>query len=140
MKKFKFKINGNKYEVHIKDFENNIVDLEVNGTSYKVEVDQEIKKTKTPTLIRAKVPVSHKESKIEKRQGSGYQVKAPLPGTVLKILVRDGDSVTKGQNLLIMEAMKMENNVLAEKDGVVSAVKISEGQAVLQDDLLLEIA
>ena len=67
------------------------------------------------------------------------QVKAPLPGNIFKILVKEGDEIKKGDNIMIMEAMKMENNVLAEKDGTIKSIKVSEGDAVLQNDILAEI-
>ncbi len=140
MKTFKFTINGTKYEVAIKDFEDNVAQIEVNGTTYNVEVDQEIKQPKTPTLVRSKVPVKKSEGRVKKAAGgAGTPVKAPLPGSIIKVLVSEGDQISKGDNLLIMEAMKMENNVLAEKDGVVKSVKVAVGDTVLQDDLLLEI-
>ncbi len=141
MKKFKFKIKGIKYDVEIKDFDKNIANIEVNGTPYKVEVEKEIRKTKTPTLVRKEVHKTIGEEKIKKIESTGtYLVKAPLPGSILKILVNVGDTVNRGDNLLVMEAMKMENNVLAEKNGIVKSVKVSVGDAVLQNDILIEIA
>jgi biotin carboxyl carrier protein len=139
MKKFKFTISGYNYEVQINDFDDNIADIEVNGTPYKVEVHQEVKTTKTPKLVRKPVVKKPGEGQIRKSGSSGNVVKAPLPGTIMSIAVKEGDSVTKGQTLLVMEAMKMENNVLAESDGTVSAIKIVAGDAVLQDDVLIEM-
>jgi biotin carboxyl carrier protein len=66
-------------------------------------------------------------------------IKAPLPGTIITVLVKPGDKVTLGQKLLTMEAMKMENNVLSEKDGIVKTVNVKPGQAVAQNDVLVEI-
>ena len=66
-------------------------------------------------------------------------VKSPLPGTIITVLIKEGDQVRLGQKLLTMEAMKMENNILAEKDGLVSSVKVKPGDSVLQNDVLLEI-
>ncbi|MBN1112774.1 MAG: biotin/lipoyl-binding protein [Bacteroidales bacterium] len=142
MKKFDFTINGNKYDVEITSFEDNIASIEVNGSHYEVEVHQEVKKTKTPTLVRPAVVTDRKESKIKKTvsSGGGYPIKSPLPGTILGISVKEGDEVKRGQLLLIMEAMKMENQVLAEKDGVISSIKVNSGDTVLQNDVLLEIA
>ncbi len=138
MKKFDFTIRGNKYNVEIKSFEYNIADIEVNGTPYKVEVHKEIKQTKTPHLIR---PVVQKEGsgKIKKKLSSTYPIKAPLPGNILKILKSAGDEVKKGETLMIMEAMKMENNILSEKDGAIKSVKVNVGDSVLQGDILVEI-
>jgi biotin carboxyl carrier protein len=137
MKKFKFTIRGNEYEVHINSFEDNIAEIDVNGSTYKVELAEEIKTTKTPKLVRPK-PVQTKESKPKPAAGLS-KIEAPLPGTMFKINVKAGDEVKKGQAIMILEAMKMENNILAEKDGVINKVLVSEGDAVLQGDILAEI-
>jgi biotin carboxyl carrier protein len=138
MKKFDFTIRGNKYNVEIKSFEENIADIEVNGTSYKVEVHKEVKTTKTPQLVRPEIQ-KEGSGKIKKKLSSTYVVKAPLPGNIFKVLVKVGDEIKKGDNMLIMEAMKMENNILSEKDGTIKSIKIAEGDAVLQGDSLIEI-
>lgn len=138
MKKFKFTIQGNQYDVEVGNFEENIAEIEVNGTSYEVKVHKEVKQSKTPTLIRSAIPEQKKP--IEKTEGgSTVAIKAPLPGNILKIFVKSGDIVKKDQKLLLMEAMKMENVVLAEKEGVVEIVRIKEGESVLQGDTLIEI-
>jgi biotin carboxyl carrier protein len=137
MKSYKFKIRGHEYEVDVLKAEGNHFEIEVNGTKYQVELDREIKSSKTPTLIRKQVQ-THKQ--IKKKEGSGLtKVKAPLPGNILSISVKTGDEIKKGQRLLIYEAMKMENEVLAEKDGTVANIKVSVGDTVLQGDLLIEI-
>jgi glutaconyl-CoA/methylmalonyl-CoA decarboxylase subunit gamma len=136
MKKFNFKIRGNEYGVHIKSIEENIAMIEVNGSVYEVEIEREIKPTKTPTLVRK---VVSKEENIQKKEGgSTTPIKAPLPGKILKINIGAGDIVKKGDVLLTMEAMKMENNVLASKDGVVESIKVQPGDSVLEGDVLLE--
>ncbi len=142
MKKFKFTIHGNLYEVEILGFEENIAKVEVNGTPYDVEVHKDLKVSKTPTLVRAEVPKpSPKEKRILKvaSKTTNVAIKAPLPGTIMQVLVREGDPVTIGQKLLTMEAMKMENNVLSEKDGTVRIVHVKPGDTVLQNDVLVEI-
>lgn len=141
MKKFKFKINGNQYDVEINDFEGQNAKVLVNGTEYNVEVEAEVAKTKTPKLARKPVVKRPGEGEIKKTdEGAGsFKIKAPLPGNIFKLKVNVGDSVKEGDCLLIMEAMKMENNVLAEKSGTVKAIKIKEGDAVLQDDVLIEL-
>lgn len=141
MKKYKFTIRGNVYEVEVNSFEENIVNMEVNGTTYNVEVHKEMKTSKTPQLVRATVPEpTRKEKKIRKNIKTGsMQIKSPLPGTIMKIMVNEGDTIKFGDTLMIMEAMKMENNVLAEKSGVVKSIKVREGDAVLQNDVLIEI-
>jgi biotin carboxyl carrier protein len=136
MKKFEFTIRGNKYKVEIKDIEDNIATLEVNGTSFEVEIHKEMKKAKTPKLVRNEVKLKPGEGLIT-RSEKGKIIKSPLPGNIMKINVTEGDKVSKGDVLLVMEAMKMENNVLAEKEGIIKEIKVSEGQAVLQDDVLI---
>lgn len=138
MKKFDFTIRGTKYNVNIESVEDNLAQIEVNGTKYNVELNREVKQTKTPTLVRKAVARKPGEGQIAKKAG-GFTVKAPLPGSIFKILVSEGDAIKKGDNLLIMEAMKMENNVLAEKDGTIKSMKVSEGDAVLQNDVLIEM-
>lgn len=136
MKKFKFSIHGNKYNVEIKKVEGNVAKVEVNGTAYKVELEQDVKTTKTPKLVRPAIR-THKE--ITKSESQAFKVHCPLPGTIMQILVKDGDNVNTGDVLLIYEAMKMENKVLAEKPGVVKNIQVQIGDSVLQNDSLLEI-
>ena len=101
-------------------------------------MEQEIKTSKTPKLIRPERPTQKAPTEIQK--GSGLsKITAPLPGTIIKIIVNEGDSVKKGDAVLIMEAMTMENNILAEKEGVVRKIVVTEGDSVLQGDLLIEI-
>lgn len=142
MKKFKFTIHGNLYEVEILGFEENIAKVEVNGTAYDVQVHKDLKISKTPTLVRSEVPKpTPKEKRIQKvaSRTTNEAIKAPLPGTIITVLVKEGDSVAIGQKLLTMEAMKMENNVLSEKDGIIRSVLVKPGDTVLQNDVLVEI-
>lgn len=140
MKKYKFTIRGNDYDVHLKDIEDNIAELDVNGTIYEVEIHSDVKTTKTPTLIRKPVEKMPGEGQIKKREAGGkHKVTAPLPGTILKINVSVGDVVTEGQNVVIMEAMKMENQIQTTKAGEVTSIKVNTGDSVLQDDILIEI-
>lgn len=141
MKKFQFTISGNKYDVELKRFEENIAEIEVNGTPYTVEVHREVKTSKTPKLVRAEVaPPSRSETKIKKTISvATYPVIAPLPGTVLQVFVKEGDTVKKGNKLITYDAMKMENSVVAEKDGTIKSLKVAPGHNFLQGDVLLEI-
>lgn len=140
MKKFEFTIKGHKYEVVVNDFEDNIANIDVNGTTYEVEVHREEKKvTKTPKLVRQAVVSKPGEGTISKSSSASIKVKAPLPGSIFKLNVAVGDTVKKGDTLLIMEAMKMENNIMSEKDGVVKSIKVAVGDAVLQEDVLMEL-
>ncbi|MBN1300586.1 MAG: biotin/lipoyl-binding protein [Melioribacteraceae bacterium] len=143
MKKYKFTIRGNNYDVEILNIEDNIAEIEVNGSSYLVEIHQQKKETKTPKLVRPRVEPSSetdkaRTSKPTARTGAGA-VKAPLPGVILEIKVKQGDIVETGDTLLIMEAMKMENNIKADKSGTITAVNVSNGDSVLEGDILVEI-
>ncbi len=138
MKNFKFKIRGTEYNVDIKDVKDKKVELEVNGSSYIVDIEREVKATKTPTIVRKRLPNDDK-GKMPQPGNAVKAIKAPLPGNIFKLNVSEGDTVKKGDVLLIMEAMKMENNILAEQDGTVKHIKVKEGDAVLQNDVLIEI-
>ena len=143
MKKFSFTIRGNKYNVDLQDIEDNIAEIEVNGSKYEVEIHKEIKTSKTPKLVRQNViPTGETDksrtSKPTERKGAGG-IKAPLPGTILEMKVKVGDEVKQGDVILIMEAMKMENNIKADKSGKITDVKVKVGDSVLEGDLLVEI-
>jgi glutaconyl-CoA/methylmalonyl-CoA decarboxylase subunit gamma len=137
MKKFDIKINGNLYSVRIKSFEDSMATVEVNGSAYQVQLQQEVKITKTPKLVRSQALATPPKSMAP--AGGLSKVKAPLPGIIHKVNVKNGDRVKVGDVLFIMEAMKMENNILAEKEGVITNVKIKESDAVMQGDLMMEI-
>ena len=141
MKKFDFTINGNSYSVHLHDFDDEVATLEVNGTEYLVEVHREMKKPiKTPKLVREKVVNPPGEGEIKKKEATaGFPVFAPLPGSIIQLKVKEGDIVKKGDELLVLEAMKMENHVLADESGMISQIKVKPGDAVLQNDVLLTI-
>lgn len=138
MKTFKFKIHDNNYKVHIKAQEGNVIDLEVNGTSYAVTLKEEIKKSKTPTIVRSK---SKRPSEPLKVNPSSQRTKivSPIPGVILSIDVKVGDTIQSGDRLLVLEAMKMENNITTEKAGRIIAVHVSKGQQVLQNELMIEL-
>jgi biotin carboxyl carrier protein len=140
MKKFKFTIRGTDYNVDIVDIENNVAEIEVNGTSYMVDIHREVKQSKTPTLVRPKAVLSAEPKKTVPAGALGVStIKAPLPGTILEVKVKVGDEVKVGDVLLIMEAMKMENDIKSDKDGTVSTVKVNTGDAVLEGAVLVEI-
>ncbi len=139
MKKFKFTIRGNEYEVEVKNLEDGIAKLEVNGTSYKVELHKDEKSTKTPILIRTAVNTPKDSHEIKKSLQGIFKVKAPLPGNIIQLFVKEGAEVQKDAPLLLYEAMKMENKLLAEKSGIVKSIMVQGGDSVLQDDVLFEI-
>jgi biotin carboxyl carrier protein len=137
MRRYKFTISGNKYNVEIKSFEENIAEIEVNGTSYQVELGKEIKTPQTPKLVRYTPPTQPKEPVLNT---SGLSlIKAPLPGTIIAITVLPGMQIKLDQPVIILEAMKMENNVFAEKSGTVKTVRVAVGDTVMQGDILIEI-
>jgi len=147
MKKFKFSIDGTAYNVDVKTVEGNQVEIEVNGTPYSVELDQEVKTSKTPILIRKEVQTKPNENRITQKAApvspyskpSANAIKSPLPGSITRIVTTVGATVKPGDVLLIMESMKMENNILAEKNGIIKSIAVAPGQAVLQDDVLMEM-
>lgn len=139
MKKYKIKINGNPYVVDILDADKNNIKLEVNGTAYEVELESEVKITKTPRLVRAEAMPTQTAKPLQTDK-STKKITAPLPGTVLSVAVKVGDEVKTGDNLLVLEAMKMENNIQADSSGVVKALHVQPNSNVLQGDVLVEIA
>ncbi|GAB1404387.1 biotin/lipoyl-binding protein [Lentimicrobium sp.] len=145
MKKYKFTINGNVYEVVIQNLEDNIAEVEVNGTSYNVTLDKTMQVSKTPRLVRSmsvpstdSAPSTAKTASPTQAKGAGT-VKSPLPGVILDIYVKEGDTVTIGQKLLMLEAMKMENNISADKSGKIISIKVSKNDAVMEGDVLIVI-
>ena len=144
MKEYKYKINGNTYKVAVGDIDNNVAQVEVNGIPYKVELDS----VKKPvTIVNAPRPSAAPRtetgakviSKPAAAPSSGYQVKSPLPGTILSIPVKVGDTVSASDTVVILEAMKMENAIHAERDGKVSSISVNPGDAVLEGAVILTI-
>ena len=138
MKKgFNFTIGGQKYETTVKEIEPNVAEVVVNGTSFIVEFQKnESKKVKAarvaaPTATPTAAPVA--------KPAGAAVVKSPLPGSIVKVMVKPGDSIKKGDTLLTMESMKMENVVASEYTGTVKNVLVQAGQNVMQDDKLVEI-
>jgi biotin carboxyl carrier protein len=145
MKNFKFTINGNEYDAEIIGIEENIAEVSVNGVSYTVEIDRKMQTVKTPKLVRTMaVPSTDSHPSVSKTaspsapKGTG-SIKSPLPGVILEIFVREGDTVKIGQKLLMLEAMKMENNINADKEGRVVSIKVGKGDNVMEGDILIVI-
>jgi len=145
MKKFKFTIEGTSYSVNVKSVEGNQAEIEVNGKSYAVGLEQEVNTLKTPILVRKEVQSKPGDNKITVKttpsssKPSANSIKAPLPGSIIRVEAKVGDSVKVGDLLLVMESMKMENNILSEKTGVIKNIAVEAGQAVMQDDVLIEL-
>lgn len=143
MKEYKYKINGNLYKVTIGDIEDNIAHVEVNGTPYKVEMEQQpVKQTVVKPVVRpvSTTPAAPTTQVVKPAAVSSGKsgVKSPLPGVILDIKVNVGDTVKKGQTIIILEAMKMENNINADKDGKITAINVNKGDSVLEgNDLVI---
>ena len=141
MKEYKYKINGNEYVVAVGDIEGNVASVTVNGEEYKVEMEKSAK----PAAAKAEAPAAAPKAAAPKAAAPAGKVdinkavKAPLPGVVNEICVNVGDSVKKGDTVVILEAMKMANNLAAEKDGTVTAVLVSTGESVMEDTPLVVI-
>ena len=143
MKEYKYKINGNTYKVAVGDIENNIAQVEVNGTPYRVELDEQKAPVKIINSPRpSAAPRTDSGAKVISKPAAstgGYQVKAPLPGTVLSIPVKVGDTVKAADTVMVLEAMKMENAIHAGKDGRIASISANPGDAVLEGALLVTI-
>ena len=151
MKKYSLKINGNPYEVKIEDINESstMARVTVNGTKYDVEIEGgKASVVKKPAVVAApeatglsvtpKTPIATKPA-APAAAASGLKVTCPLPGTIIALNVKEGDTVSAGQTLLVLEAMKMENNIDAERGGVVKQVLVSAGATVMEGDVLLVI-
>ncbi|MDR0559437.1 MAG: biotin/lipoyl-binding protein [Prevotellaceae bacterium] len=140
MNEFKVKINGNDYNLVVKNVEENIIDMEINGQLYSVELEKPLKTQKTisrPVVTRAvESTVSAPSAPVAKPSaGASFaagSIKSPLPGVILDVLVKVGDSVSMGQKLIVLEAMKMENTINSDKEGTVKELKVQKGDSVLE--------
>lgn len=146
MKQYKYIINGNEYNVTINSMEDNIAEVEVNGTPYKVEMEKPAKKTlKKPQSVisrpaQTSAPVAAAPvAAPSQSSGAAGAVRSPLPGVILEVSVKVGDVVKRGQKIAILEAMKMENNINADRDGKIIEVKVNKGDSVLEGADLIVI-
>ena len=144
MKEFTFKINGAEYKCAVEEIEAGKTKVTVNGKVYEVETEAAAPAAKPaakPAAAPAPKPAAPAAPKAEAKPAAapaaGVQVKSPLPGSVIKVLVSEGQAVKKGDTLLTLESMKMENAIMAEADGTVKQIAVTPGQNVMQDDLLI---
>ena len=138
MKEYKFKVNGKDYAVSVDGVEENIVNLTVNGTSHVVEMEKT--PDAPPPVARPTVQRPTQEAaQASTGGGNAKPLKSPLPGVILDFYVKEGDSVKNGQKVLLLEAMKMENNIDADRDGVIKEIKVGKGDSVNEGDVLLII-
>ncbi len=144
MKEFSFKINGAEYKCAVEEKEAGKTQVTVNGKVYEVETEAAApvaKPVAKPAPVAPK-PAAAPAPKAEAKPAAapaagGVQVKSPLPGSVIKVLVSEGQAVKRGETLLTLESMKMENAIMAEQDGTVKQIAVTAGQNVMQDDLLI---
>ena len=140
MKEFKYTIDGKEYNVQIADVEGNIADVTVNGEAFKVEMEQEAEPEKKKVVLGQPVAEAEESATTGAANvNTANALKAPLPGVVTEIKVAVGDEVKVGDVVVVLEAMKMANNLEAEKDGKVTAICVKTGESVLEDSPLVVI-
>ena len=144
MKEFTFKINGAEYKCAVEEIEAGLTNVTVNGKTYQVETEKPAAPAPKPVAKPAPAPKpaaapapKAEAPKPAAAPAAGVQVKSPLPGSVIKVLVSEGQAVKRGDTLLTLESMKMENAIMAEQDGTVKQIAVTPGQNVMQDDLLI---
>jgi len=142
MKDFKFKIDGKDFTTSVDEQGNGQLTVTVNGKAYQVELPEHVvaaRPTIHPMTAQAAAPAAHTPAPAPAAAGASATVTSPLPGTITKVNVAAGQKVKKGEVLLVMEAMKMANDVVAEADGTVQQVCVKEGQSVNQGDVLIQL-
>lgn len=152
MKQYKYTINGAQFDVTIDSIVGSKAKVEVNGIPFEVEMQgSSLVEEALPTVSTegaaapaapAAAPAAEPAAPVAAAKsgpGAGAPVKAPLPGVVTKILVKEGQGVKKGETVLVLEAMKMENNITAEADGTVTGICVSAGDSVMEGTTLITI-
>ena len=147
MKEYKFKINGNDYNVAINSANGNLADVTVNGVSYQVEMENAMpaapvqsapaQKAALQAPVQAAAPAPAPAAKLS---GEGKPVTSPLPGVIIEVSVKEGDTVAAGQKVAVLEAMKMENEIQADRAGVVTKINVSKGDSILEGAAIVTIA
>lgn len=133
MKEYKFKINGKDYAVAIGEADGKMLTVNVNGADYQVELENApVAAPAAPVAAAAPVPAAAAPAAAPKASGAGTTIKSPLPGIIISIDVKEGQAVKRGQKVAVIEAMKMENDILAEGDGTVTAIHARKGDSVLE--------
>ena len=129
-----------KYQVTIGDINNNVAEVTVNGQNFQVELEQQAEPEKKKVVLGAPTQeTSSEEVATPQNVNTANAVKAPLPGTIININVAVGDTVKTGDTVCVLEAMKMANNIEAERDGKVTAVLVKQGQSVMEEEALIVI-
>jgi len=145
MNKFEYKVQGVNYEVEIEDVEGNVAKVKVNDIPFDVELNQPIKAAPKVKKVEPAPAVPHKSVTkptpvpASTTPGEGIQVTAPLPGTIVDIKVSVGQKVHEGDTVVVLEAMKMQNNIEAENDGTITSVMVNSGDTVMEGTVLVTI-
>lgn len=141
MKEYKYTIEGKEYKVVIGEIVDNVADVTVNGEAYKVEMEPEKEPEKKKVVLGnpKEQEAGDEQTTSAVNVNTANAVKSPLPGVVTEIKVAVGDEVKAGDTVLILEAMKMANNIEAEKDGKVTAICVKTGESVMEDAPLVVI-
>ena len=142
MKEYKFKINGKEYAVAIGEADGKMLTVNVNGADYQVELENApvvaAQAAGTSAVASAQKTAAAEAApaaaapKAAATAGAGVTIKSPLPGIIISIDVKEGQAVKRGQKVAVIEAMKMENDILAEADGTVTAIFARKGDSVLE--------
>ena len=142
-KELEFEINKNSYKVKIKEFSAEQAVLSVNDREYTVALkDLGIEEAVHKKPARKKRPRPRKSGEGNYKRPSSVlenQIKSPLPGMILEINVEVGEEVEAGQDVLILEAMKMENDVQSNTSGVVQEINVNEGDSVEEGQILITL-
>ena len=133
MKAYKFKINGKEYNVAVNGIEGKNADVTVNGVNYQVELENEVSPA-VAAAPAAAAPAAQAApaAAAPKPAGAGKKIESPLPGVIVSVDVKEGQAVKRGQKVAVIEAMKMENEILAAVDGTITAVHVNKGDSVLE--------
>lgn len=142
MKNFKFRIDNRSYAVDIVNVNEKTATVNVNGVIYEVEVDKKLKTAKQVMPRKDFVPstdIAPATARTENALGHKTIIRAPLPGKIVEVMVKVGDKVSIGQTVICIEAMKMENNIRTDKEGIITAVNVEANVAVTDGEVLIEI-
>ena len=142
MKEYKYKINGNDYAVAINEVCDTAAKVTVNGAEYTVEWEKPVEekpvvKVQPVAAKTATPPAPAAQPAAATAPAGGHSIKTPLPGVIIDVKVNVGDIVTKGQTMVVLEAMKMENNINADRDGKVVAIQVAKGDTVADGAVLV---
>lgn len=142
MKTYKFTINGNSYEVAVNSVEGKTASVNVNGMDYQVELENApaAAPVAAPKAPAAEQPAVQSPAPAAVPAGAGEKVPSPLPGVIIEVSVKEGQAVKAGQKVAVIEAMKMENEIAAPKDGTVTAIHVNKGDSVLEGADIVTIA